>query len=132
MQGTINAGWFGIGGQPATLADIVNALRIGNEASAQKITDTLDLLNDASETASIWNAVRGTFTDIVDTAGEGAVVATLLASTMAQAAIMGLQGAQLDKLIEKLDRLITSLDGGADAPAGNVVDELGEIKTLLG
>jgi hypothetical protein len=61
------------------------------------------------------------------------MLAVMIASSMAGAATAGLQAAQIDTLIAKLDRLITSLDGGgADAPGPNVVAELGSINTMLG
>ena len=132
MQGEINAGWFGIGGQPATLADVVNALRIGNDGQKQTILDTLNNILLAGNAATIFQLVEDLLADTVDTIGEGAVVSTLIATSMAQAAIMGAQGAQIDTLIAKIDRLVSSIDGGAEPqPTDNVLETLKSVETLL-
>lgn len=126
MQGIINAGWFGIGGQPATLADLVNALRIGSGDQRDSVLTALDALQGASSGAVIFGTVKDLFTDTVDALGEGAIVATLVASTMAQAALMGLQAAQIDRLISAID------GGGTQPPDKNVIgllDDLVEAQT---
>ncbi len=65
------------------------------------------------------------------TAEGGILIATLI-GLMSNAAMMGLQAGQLDQLLAKMDRLIGSLDGGATAPATNVISELEKSNTLLG
>lgn len=118
-QGIINAGWFGIGGQPAKLSDIVNALRIGSTTDQGLINDTLqEILDAGSNTAGIFNAVRGLLGDTVSGVTEGGILATLIASSIASAAISGMTAAQLD-------RIIASLDGGAPTrPSDNVLQAL--------
>jgi hypothetical protein len=124
-QGVINPGWLGIGGQPATTADIVKALRIGAPAQRDRITTALQALQAASSGATIFGTVEDLFADVANEIGEGAVVATLIASSMAQAAMMGLQAGQLDDLIAALNRVVASLDGGAETrPDSNVLAEL--------
>lgn len=111
-QGIINAGWFGIGGQPATMADIINALRVGSQSQAGIIDNALEeILNAGGNTSSIFNAVRGLFDSTVNTIGEGATIGTLLASSMASAAMAGAQAAQLDRLINELSLLNRALVG---------------------
>lgn len=134
MQGVINAGWFGIGGQPATLADLVNALRVGSADSKQSLLDTLaSILGAAGSATDIFSFVEDLLADTIDASGEGAILGVLIAATMAQTATSGAQAAQLDTLISKLDRLISSLDGGAgSAPTTNVISELQATNTLLG
>lgn len=116
MQGTINAGWFGIGGEPATLADIVNALRVGSDGQKQNILDTLgNILAAGGNVAHIFTLVESLFADTADTMGEGAVVATLIASSMANIGI-------LDTLSMQISRLVTSIDGGGiPRPGDNVL-----------
>lgn len=119
MQGIINAGWFGIGGQNATVADVVNALRIGSPAKKQSMLDLLSqILGAGSDVASIFNLIEGLLADTAEGIEEGAMIATLLASTMAQAALAGAQAAQIDRLILALD------GGGITPPASNVLSEL--------
>ncbi|NTV62574.1 MAG: hypothetical protein HGA65_03425 [Oscillochloris sp.] len=127
MQGIINAGWFGIGGKPATIADIVNALRVGSAGAKTGLLDTLAaILAAAGDTAEIFHLVESLLADTVETGGEGAIVAVLIASTMAQASAISAQAAQIQ-------RLINAIDGGATpAPTANVVSELADIRTLLG
>lgn len=125
LQGVLNPGWFGIGGQPATLADVVNALRIGSETDADKVLDALDVLSGASSSAVIFNTVRDLFSDVVGAAGEGAILATLIASTIGNAATQGILSGQLDRIIKALD------GGGLVAPAGNILAELESIDDSL-
>lgn len=118
-QGIINAGWFGIGGQPAKISDIVNALRIGNSTDQGLVNDALqEILGAGSDTASIFNTVRGLLSDTVSGVTEGGILATLIASSIANAAIAGATAAQLD-------RIIASLDGGAPIrPGDNLLQAL--------
>jgi hypothetical protein len=135
-QGTINAGWFGIGGQPATMADLVNALRIGSEGDTTRITNAIDaiagdsLLAEGSQAANIIGLVKGLFTDVAGGIGEGAVLGTLIASSIATSGMLGVLAGQID-------RLIAGIDGGGDAPADNVLVALrgttvaGEMRNVI-
>lgn len=116
MQGIINAGWFGIGGQPATLADVVNSLRVGSAGQKQTILDTLrSLLATGASAASILSLIESLFADTVDGLGEGAILATLITTSIANVGM-------LDSLSTQISRLITSLDGGTiPAPGDNVL-----------
>ena len=115
-QGIINAGWFGIGGQPATLADVVNSLRVGSAGQKQTILDTLrSLLATGASAASILSLIESLFADTVDGLGEGAILATLITTSIANVGM-------LDSLSTQISRLITSLDGGTiPAPGDNVL-----------
>lgn len=121
MQGIINAGWFGIGGQPATLADLVNALRIGSEEDTDRITDAIDaiagdsLLAQGSQAANIFSTVKGLFSDVAGAAGEGAILGTLIASSIATSGMLGVLAGQLDRLTASLD------GGGPIGPSDNVL-----------
>lgn len=156
MQGVINAGWFGIGGQPATLADLVNALRVGSEEDTTRITDAIDaiagdsLLAQGSQAANIFSTVKGLFTDVVGGIGEGAVLGTLIASSIATSGMLGVLAGQLDRLTASLDgggpvgptdNVLVALRGTVaastnrnviDAAGGlNLVDLLDQVETLL-
>jgi hypothetical protein len=118
LQGVINAGWFGIGGQPATIADIVNALRVGSAEKKTSLIDTLaSILAAGSDVAQIFSLVENLLGDTVNGIEEGAIVAVLIASTMAQASIANAQAQQIQ-------RLINSLDGGGQAPGDSILTAL--------
>lgn len=106
LQGVVDAGWFGIGGKRATLADILSALRVGNGNTEAVIGGALDgILNAGGDVASIFNSVRGLLGDVVEGATDGGILGVLIASSIASAAVAGLQGAQLDAISAKLDQL---------------------------
>jgi len=134
-QGVINAGWFGIGGQPATLADLVNAMRIGSEGDTTRITDAINAiagdsgLAQGSQAAVIFNTISGLVTETAEVGAEGAILGTLIASSIATSGMLGVLAGQID-------RLITALDGGGlvpatPAPVGTVLGELDAIKDQL-
>lgn len=135
VQGEINAGWFGIGGNPATLADLVAALRVGSPDDTARITDAISaiagdsLLAQGSQAANIFGTITNLVTDTAEVGAEGAILGTLVASSIANAGMMGVLAGQLD-------RLIAALDGGGlvpvtPAPAGSVIGELEVIKGQL-
>lgn len=124
LRGILNPGWFGIGGELTTVADVVNALRIGSQDDKQSLLDTLStILGAGSDVASIFNAVRGLLGDVVDTASEGAVLGVLIASTLATAAVAGQQQIATAELLTKLDLVLAALRGAA-APADNILQAL--------
>lgn len=115
-QGELPGGWFGLGERPATVADIVTALRAGSESETEDLLDKIDLLGDASDVGSIFNTVKSTVADLAEVAEGGGTLATLVVATLANAAAAGMAAGQMDTVITKLERLIRSLDGGASAP----------------
>lgn len=125
LQGLIDAGWFGIGGQRATLADVVRALRVGSENNKDQVLGVLDLISGAGSSATVFNTVRDFFSDSVDLGLEGAQFAVLLAATMSQIT----SNVFLD---QKLDRIIRALDGGGLVPPDdNLVELAAETRDLL-
>jgi hypothetical protein len=120
-QVVINAGWFGIGGQPATMADVVNALRIGSDGDTTRITDAIDAiagdtgLAQASQAANVLGTVKSLFTDVTSGVGEGAILGTLIATAIGNAAMLGVMSGQLDRLTASLD------GGGLTGPGDNVL-----------
>lgn len=121
VQGVLNAGWFGIGGQPATLADLVRALRIGGgEQKANVLATISQILGSGGSVATIFGAVSELFGETVDLASDGAMIGVLIASSMAAAATSGAQTAAIDALNTKLDKVLLALRGATD-PADNIL-----------
>lgn len=125
MQGVINAGWFGIGGEQATIADVVTALRIGSPQDAERIDTALEALSAASSTANVFGVVRQLLADVTNVGLEGATLGTLIAASIANAATQGILAGQLDRIIAALD------GGGLTAPEGNVLDTLKSVDGTL-
>jgi hypothetical protein len=132
LQGTLPAGWLGWGSQPATLADLVRAMRNDSQNQIDRVKSSFNALQTLAQGATVFDVVSGFLEGGAQITAEGGILATLIVSTMAQSAMMGAQAGQLDQLLAKLDRLVTSLDGGATAPATNVISELEKSNTLLG
>jgi len=132
LQGEINQGWFGIGGQPATVADLVRTLRVGSDEDRARITDAIDAIADGTDTvnlgeaAAVFNTIKGLFTDVAEVTGEGAILGTLIASSVATSAMLGSLAAKIDGL----NTAITAL--AAILPAVDEVEpRLTEIRDLL-
>lgn len=133
LQGTLPAGWLGWGSQPATLADLVRAMRADTESQVERAKHAITLLQEASQGATIFGVVADFLEEGASVTAEGGILIATLIGLMSNAAMMGLQAGQLDQLLAKLDRLIASLDGGqTPAPATNVISELEKSNTLLG
>lgn len=126
-QGVLNAGWFDIGGERTTLADVVEALRIGSPSEVERVTDTLDevaqFLDAGSDGIQIFDAVRGLFTETAGLSAEAATLGTLIASGLANTA------AQL-LMAQKLDNVYIALTGSL-ASTDAVVPALRDIEDLL-
>lgn len=121
MQGILNAGWFGIGGQPATLADLVRSLRIGGGDQKTNVLATISqILGSGGSVATIFGAVSELFGETVDLASDGAMIGVLIASSMAAAATSGAQTGAIDLLNQKLDKILLALRGAAD-PTDNIL-----------
>ena len=99
LRGTYNAGWFGIGGTQATIADIVRALRVGSDTDQGVVNDALqEILGTGSDANSIFNTIRGLFDTAANTTLEGGQLGVLLASSAANAALMAQQAKELQHL----------------------------------
>lgn len=132
LAGSVPDNWpFGYD-RLTNLSDVVKALRAGEPNELDTLLGKIDLLGDASDIGSLYNVVKGSAVDLAQLAEGGGTLATLIVSTMAQAAMMGLQAGQLDQLLAKLDRLIASIDGGSEPrPDGNVLAEVAATRELL-
>lgn len=131
-QGVLPAGWFGWGSAPATMADLVRAVRADTESQVERVKSSFNALQTLAQGATVFDVVAGFIEDGAQVTAEGGILATLIVSTMAQAAMMGAQAGQLDQLLAKMDRLIASLDGGGEsAPGGDILSELQSIDTML-
>lgn len=129
VQGVINAGWFGIGGHPATLADLVSALRIGSDGDTTRITDAISAiagdsaLAQGSQAANIFGTVSDLFSDVAEVGAEGAVLGTLIAASIATSGMLGV-------LAGKLDQLVTAMNA-QNANTDSVEPLLTDIKAAL-
>lgn len=131
LQGEINEGWFGIGGQPATVADIVRSLAVGNDDDVERITGAIDAISgnsgiDVGDAATVLNTVRDLFTDTASLTGEGAILGTLIAGSIATSGMLGHLASKLDAVVTALSQivpLVTALD--------EVEASLADIRTLL-
>jgi len=110
----------------------VRAMRNDSQNQIDRVKSSFNALQTLAQGATVFDVVSGFLEGGAQITAEGGILATLIVSTMAQSAMMGAQAGQLDQLLAKLDRLVTSLDGGATAPATNVISELEKSNTLLG
>jgi hypothetical protein len=102
LQGILPSGWFGFGDQKATIADLVRAMRADTEAQVERVQDSFNALQTLAQGATVFDVVGDFLADGAQITAEGGILATLIVSTMAQAAMMGAQAAQIDRLIEQL------------------------------
>lgn len=131
-RGILNAGWFGIGGQATTLADVVEALRAGDTSEVERVTDLLDTLQGAGSTAAIFSAVRSFFADGAALTADGLMLATMVGAAMAQAATAGLQSAQFEEMRTLLVAISSKLSSSLPASdATTVRGELQQVRELL-
>lgn len=131
-RGMLPGGFLGFGARPPTLADVVLAIRQGSEEEGENLLDRLDLLGDAGDVAGIFNVVRGTVLQGLEAGAQGGILATLVVSTMSQAALGALLENQIIALNEKVDRVIEQLGvPAAPAPANTIGGELGAMRELL-
>lgn len=132
MRGVINPGWFGIGGEYATLADVVTALRAGSEDEVDRVVGVLELLQGASSSATIFDAVKDFFVQGAELTTEGLMLATMIAASMAQSAQMGLQAGQLDQLKAELVAISGKLAATVPAlPEDTVAGAVAGVRDLL-
>ncbi len=114
-QGTLPAGWFGWGEAPATTADLVRALRNDSQQQIDRVKTSFNALQTLAQGATVFDVVGGFLSDGAEITAEGGILATLIVSTMAQAAMLGTMAGQIDRLIASLD------GGGLTGPADNVL-----------
>ncbi|MBL0830559.1 hypothetical protein JK320_25415 [Klebsiella pneumoniae] len=125
LPGLLDAGWFGIGGHKATLADIVAALRVGNSQSAQSIASKLQgILTGASSAANIGQLITDMFTGAVQATEEGGIMVLLAAAIVGNLAATSALSVQLTQMTLQLARISNSLDGGGLPPDDNVLEAL--------
>jgi hypothetical protein len=134
LRGLLPSGWpFGIGDEPASLADIVTALKSASPEQKTQVQDTFDALAAASEEATIVNTVRGFWQTAQDGTLEGGQLLMSGIGIVGVMSALSLMGAKQRELGDKLDRVIAALDGGgSSAPTDNIVAELASIRTQVG
>lgn len=120
LPGILDAGWFGIGGHKATLADVVNALRVGNSEAADSLLDQLNgILGAGGNVAQIGDLVADLFTGSVSAVEEGGIFVLLAAGIVGQLATTGALSAQMAQLLARMTRISNSIDGGTLLPPGD-------------
>lgn len=126
LPGTLGAGWFGIGGTKATLADVINALRVGTPEKAAGIMDQLGgILGAGANTAQIGELISTLFTSGVADIEEGGILVLLAAGIMGTLAGLGAISTQLTSMAIQSHRIISTLDGGnLFAPSDNVLQAI--------
>ncbi len=117
LPGILDAGWFGIGGHKATIADVVNALRVGTPEQAEGLLDQLNgILGAAGNTAQIAELVGDLFTGSVSAIEEGGIFILLAGGIVGTMAGLGAVSSQLTSLALQNARIIRALDGGSILP----------------
>jgi hypothetical protein len=137
-QGEVPA-WFGLTSRPVTQADILGALRQGSSAEAASLSDALDLLSAADSALSIYDRIKSAVVDGADLTLSGGTFAAQVITMAAQVQASGMQLSatrQIEFAIRDLqaalDRLVTSIDGGATpAPTTNIIAELQDVNEKL-
>lgn len=126
LPGVITPGWFGIGGDKATLADVVKALRVGSGEQATAAIDTFqEMLGAAGNTATIADSLIDLFTGSVEAVEEGGMLIVLAAGIVGTLASMQGLSFQLTALATQNARIIQTLDGGGGiGPSDNILQAL--------
>ncbi len=116
LPGILDAGWFGIGGHKATIADVVSALRVGTSEQAEGLLDQLNgILGAAGNTAQIGELVGELFTGSVSAVTEGGIFLLLAGGIVGTMSTLAALSVQLTALAQQQDRIIRALDGGTEA-----------------
>lgn len=132
-QGEIPGGFLGLFPRPVTQADIFLALRQGSEEDVELLDGIVGTLDAADDASDIFNTIRGLITSAGSLSVEGATLATIVAASMANAAMLGLQGAQLDAVNTTLSDISAKLAPVVPVdPADTVVNVLVEIADRQG
>lgn len=126
LPGILDAGWFGIGGHKATIADVVNALRVGNSQTGESVVSQLEgILGAGGNVAQIGELVTDMFTGSVTAVEEGGIMVLLAAGIVGNLAATGALSTQLLQFFQPLNRIIRALDGGGlVAPGDNILGAL--------
>lgn len=118
LQGT-TGGFFGIGGERVTLADLLQAGRINTAADQGLIADSFEeILTAVSQGANIGGVLTNILSAGADAATDGGVIAATLAASLAQAATSATLSSQLDRLIKSID------GGGLLGPGDNLLQAI--------
>jgi len=125
LPGVIDPGWFGIGGDKASLADVVNALRVGNNESATSLWDALSgILGAGGDVTNMADLLQDLFFNTVQAGEEGGIMALLAAGIVGNLAATQTLSVQLTQMALQFNRVINTLDGGGFPPSDNVLQAL--------
>jgi len=113
LPGITAPGWFGYGGQKATIADIVRSLRVGSESQSTETIDSLqEILGAGADTAAMGDMIIDAFTGSVSAVEEGGIFILLAAATVGMVSGLGAVVTQLTSMQLQNARIIKALDGG--------------------
>lgn len=143
MQGILKPGWLGIGGEKATLVNVIEALRIGDTDETDSLWETVqDILAAGSNITSIAGFIKSLLDAKAAGIKDGALFGVLIVSSIANASLLSLLTQQnialrdeLTAIVEALrgdtppdDNLLQALRGDDEASATrNVIDRLATI-----
>lgn len=114
LQGT-QGGFFGIGAQPVTLADLLRAGRVNTAADQGLINDGVEeILTAVSQGTNIADVLSGLLATGADVATDGGVIAATIAAATASAASNALLQQQIASLTDAVQVLTNRLLGEPD------------------
>jgi hypothetical protein len=141
--GTIPAGWLGLGERKVELADVLQALRVGDAGDQSSLWSKFQaILNAGGDIAQITSTLNDLFNTTVGNMTEGGILAMVIGSALANAASAQQNASDLQRIIKALDggaepadyqdNILQALRGDVEASAErNAVSLLQEIKDRL-
>jgi hypothetical protein len=114
--GTIPAGWLGLGERKVELADVLQALRVGDAGDQSSLWSKFQaILNAGGDIAQITSTLNDLFNTTVGGFTEGGIIGMQIGATLAALAAQ-------QQTTEDLKRIIADLDGGeTERPADNIL-----------
>jgi hypothetical protein len=141
--GTIPAGWLGLGERKVELADVLQALRVGDAGDQSSLWSKFQaILNAGGDIAQITSTLNDLFNTTVGNMTEGGILAMVIGSALANAASAQQNASDLQRIIKALDggaepadyqdNILQALRGDVEASAErNAVDKLEAIRQRL-
>jgi hypothetical protein len=126
LPGILDPGWFGYGGEKATIADVVRSLRVGDTAQSTETIDSLqEILNAGADISTMGDLIADLFTGSVEAVEEGGIFLLLAGASIGTIAALGAIAQNQITQAGLLNRIIHDLDGGGfGLPDDNVLQAL--------
>jgi hypothetical protein len=113
LPGILDPGWFGYGGEKATIADIVRSLRVGSTSQSTETIDSLqEILGAGADISSMGDMIADLFTGSVTAVEEGGIFLLLAGASIGTIAALGAIAQNQITQASLLNRIIHDLDGG--------------------